>query len=82
MTQSKMERTLKALYEFIASNYENLKSDWNKLPKSDKQRLPLPLFCIVVFAELMANTGEKINETIKNKGNDESVQEAQVEGGA
>lgn len=47
------EQTLKALYEFTAANYENLKSDWNKLPKHEKQRLPFALFTISVFSTVL-----------------------------
>ena len=47
------QQTLKALYEFTASQYDNLKSDWNKLPKHEKQRIPFALFTISVFATIL-----------------------------
>lgn len=47
------EQTLKALYEFTASQYDNLKSDWNKLPKHEKQRIPFALFTISVFSTIL-----------------------------
>lgn len=84
MTQTKMEQTLKALYNFIASNYEDLKQDWNKLPKQDKSRMPLPLFCIVVFADLVDNLQGELKQEIntQNKDNAELIQETQVENNA
>lgn len=47
------QQTLKALYEFTSAQYEELKSDWNKLPKHEKQRLPFALFIIGVFSTVM-----------------------------
>lgn len=49
----KAQQTLKALYEFTATQYDSLKSDWNKLPKHEKQRLPFTLFVIGVFGTIM-----------------------------
>lgn len=47
------QQTLKALYEFTATQYDKLKEDWNKLPKHEKQKLPFPLFIIGVFSTVM-----------------------------
>lgn len=63
------EQTLKALYEFTARNYEDLKSDWNKLPKQDKTRLPLTLFIIGVFS----NTLEDYNKSTTQVGKDKNA---------
>lgn len=53
------QQTLKALYEFTASQYEELKSDWNKLPKHEKQRLPFSLFIIGVFGSVIEDYEKK-----------------------
>lgn len=58
------QQTLKAIYEFTARNYEDLKSDWNKLPKRDKAQLPLTLFIIGVFS----NTLEDYNKSATQVG--------------
>lgn len=63
------EQTLKAIYEFTARNYEELKSDWNKLPKQDKARLPLTLFIIGVFS----NTLEDYNKSATQVGKDKNA---------
>ena len=49
------QQTLKALYQFVSYNYEELKSDYNKLPQKEKSAIPLPLFTIGVFANLIDN---------------------------
>jgi len=41
------------LEQFIIGNYEELKSDYNKLPKEQKKRLPITLFIINVFDKLL-----------------------------
>lgn len=62
------QQTLKAVYEFTARNYEDLKSDWNKLPKRDKAKLPLTLFIIGVFS----NTLEDYNKSTPQLGKDKN----------
>lgn len=47
------QTTLKALYDFTRDNYESLKSDYNKLPKNEKSQLPLTMFIIGIFANLI-----------------------------
>jgi len=49
------QQTLKALYQFTSYNYEELKADYNKLPQKEKSAIPLPLFIIGVFANLVDN---------------------------
>lgn len=61
------EQTLKALYEFTARNYEHLKSDWNKLPKQDKARLPLTLFIIGVFSSTLEDYNKSTSQMGKDK---------------
>lgn len=53
------QQTLKALYEFTAVNYESLKGDWDKLPKLAKSKLPLSLFIIGVFGDLMESAARQ-----------------------
>lgn len=47
------QTTLKALYDFTRDNYESLKSDYNKLPKNEKSQLPLTMFIIGIFANII-----------------------------
>ena len=67
----KAEQTLRALYEFTSQQYENLKTDYNKLPKHEKSKLPFTLFIIGVFSSLI--------EESKNKSNDKSIQEKSMD---
>lgn len=62
------QQTLKAIYEFTARNYEELKSDWNKLPKHEKSKLPFTLFVIGVFSTTLETYNEPAAqlETTKN----------------
>jgi hypothetical protein len=53
------------LEQFIIGNYEELKSDYNKLPKEQKKRLPITLFIINVFDKLLTEQ-LKQNESKKN----------------
>lgn len=55
----KPQQTLKALYEFTAINYESLKGDWDKLPKHTKSKMPLTLFIIGVFGDLMESAARQ-----------------------
>ena len=47
------QTTLKALYDFTRDNYESLKADYNKLPANEKGQLPITLFIIGVFANIL-----------------------------
>jgi|DEB19_MinimDraft_3_1074340.scaffolds.fasta_scaffold106861_2 hypothetical protein len=47
------QQTLKALYDFTRDNYESLKADYNGMPKDQKSVLPITLFIIGVFANLI-----------------------------
>ena len=47
------QTTLKALYDFTRDNYESLKADYNKLPANEKSQLPITLFIIGIFANLI-----------------------------
>ena len=47
------QTTLKALYDFTRDNYESLKGDYNRLPKQEKELLPITMFIIGVFANLI-----------------------------
>jgi hypothetical protein len=67
----KAEQTLRALYEFTSQQYENLKTDYNKLPKQEKSKLPFTLFIIGVFSSLI--------EESKTKSNDKSIQEKNMD---
>lgn len=61
------QQTLKAIYEFTARNYEDLKSDWNKLPKSDKSKLPFTLFVIGVFSTTLEDYSKPAPRVGKGK---------------
>ena len=51
--------TLKALYDFTRDNYESLKDDYNRMPKTQKSALPFTLFVIGVFANLIEDVQKK-----------------------
>jgi len=53
------QQTLKAVYEFTAQNYDALKHDWNKLSKTEKQRIPFALFVIGVFSATLEDYSEQ-----------------------
>ena len=61
------QQTLKAIYEFTARNYDNLKQDWDKLPKGDKSKLPLTLFIIGVFSSTLEDYDKSKTQMGKNK---------------
>lgn len=71
MNITKADQVLRALYEFTAEQYEDLKKDYNKLPKHEKARLPLTLFIISVFSRII--------EDYKTKQNDKSIQEKKMD---
>lgn len=61
------QQTLKAIYEFTAQNYEGLKSDWNKLPKHEKSKLPFPLFIIGTFSTIVEDYSKQAAQVGKSK---------------
>ena len=56
------QQTLKALYQFTIQNYESLKQDYNKMPQKEKSAIPLPLFIIGVFANLIDDQQKNIQD--------------------
>lgn len=52
------QNTLKALYDFTRDNYESLKGDYNRLKKQEKESLPITMFIIGVFANLLEDYKE------------------------
>lgn len=57
--------TLTLLSEFIRNNYEELKADYNKLDKEQKSRLPIALFIIQVFDNLLTAQSIKNEKTVQ-----------------
>lgn len=62
------QQTLKALYEFTATQYDSLKADWNKLPKHEKQRMPFALFVIGVFGSVMEDYEKNVDSKKRVQG--------------
>jgi hypothetical protein len=60
------QQTLKALYDFTRDNYESLKADYTKLSKDKKSELPITLFIIGVFANLIEDYEKSQVESKKN----------------
>ena len=52
---------LHALATFVASNYEQLKQDYNSLSKEQKSLMPITIFMIGTFDTLLSNQ-QKENE--------------------
>ena len=69
--------TLSLLSEFIRNNYEDLKSDYNKLSKEQKQRLPITLFILGVFDNLL--TAQSIENESAKSIQPETITPTQVE---
>jgi hypothetical protein len=63
-------QTLHALATFIASNYESIKRDYNALSKEQKSVMPITIFCIGLFDELLTNQQEQ-----NDKAADESFEQ-------
>jgi hypothetical protein len=61
------QQTLKAVYEFTARNYDSLKHDWNKLPKTEKSKLPFALFVIGVFSSTLEDYNEQTSRVEAKK---------------
>jgi len=57
-------QVLHALATFVASNYENLKKDYNSLSKEQKAAMPITIFMIGTFDSLLTNQEEndKVSE--------------------
>jgi len=52
-------QVLHALATFVASNYENLKKDYNSLSKEQKAAMPITIFMIMTFDKLLTNQEEE-----------------------
>lgn len=59
-------QVLHALATFIASNYDNLKKDYNSLSKEQKSVMPISIFMIGTFDSLLSNQSEE-NESISKE---------------
>jgi hypothetical protein len=48
------ERTIIAeeIYNFICSNYNALKEEYQRIPKAERLRLPFPAFCVAFWDEI------------------------------
>lgn len=42
----------KNLYEFICSNYQALKEEYQRIPKKIRLTIPFPAFCVVFWEDL------------------------------
>lgn len=54
----------KDLYEFICSNYQALKEEYQRIPKKIRLTIPFPAFCVVFWDDLhpeQYSTLEQIN---------------------
>lgn len=52
------------LYEFICSNYQSLKEEYQRIPKKIRLTIPFPAFCVVFWDDLQPeqfNTLGQIN---------------------
>jgi hypothetical protein len=56
-------QVLHALATFIASNYDNLKKDYNSLTNAQKKAMPISIFMIGTFDSLLSNQSEQ-NESV------------------
>jgi hypothetical protein len=50
---------LHALATFVASNYDQLKKDYNELSKETKAKMPITIFIIGTFDTLLSNQQEE-----------------------
>lgn len=50
---------LHALATFVASNYDQLKKDYNELNKETKAKMPITIFMIGTFDTLLSNQQEE-----------------------
>lgn len=56
---------LHALATFVASNYDQLKRDYNELSKEKKALMPITIFMIGTFDTLLSNQQEENEKTIE-----------------
>lgn len=59
-------QVLHALATFVASNYDNLKRDYNSLTSEQKKAMPITIFMIGTFDSLLSNQSEE-NESLSTK---------------
>jgi len=59
-------QVLHALATFVASNYDNLKKDYNSLTSEQKKAMPITIFMIGTFDSLLSNQSEE-NENVSTE---------------
>jgi hypothetical protein len=59
-------QVLHALAAFIVSNYDNLKNDYNSLNKEQKSAMPITIFMVGVFDNLLTNQQEENDKISKD----------------
>ena len=59
--------------EFVSSNYEMLKKEYNKLSAQEKSLVPMTMFCIKTF-DILLTEMQKENE----KSSSQDTEQAQV----
>lgn len=59
-------QVLHALATFVASNYDNLKRDYNSLTSEQKKAMPITIFMIGTFDSLLSNQSEE-NENVSTE---------------
>lgn len=59
------------LYEFICSNYQALKEEYQRIPKKIRLTIPFPAFCVVFWEDLHPEQYSTLDEitAIFNKHN-------------
>ena len=70
---------LHSLATFVASNYEQLKQDYNSLSKEQKSLMPITIFMIGTFDTLLSNQQEENEKT--ESAIEQSVPPTQMESG-
>jgi len=63
---------LHALTTFIASNYDQLKKDYNELSKEKKALMPISIFIVGTFDTLLSNQQEE-NDKLSKEAADQSA---------
>lgn len=58
-------KILHALATFIASNYDQLKKDYNELSKEKKAIMPISIFIVGTFDTLLSNQQEENDKLSK-----------------
>jgi hypothetical protein len=59
-------QVLHALATFVASNYDNLKRDYNSLTSEQKKAMPITIFMIGTFDSLLSNQSQE-NENVSTE---------------